>query len=201
MPYKPRSANVSLGAQRLGHLRRADGLQGSARGPRTGLTREVCGVVSGHRRAEQCLAAPRADPVITDAIGIPKEATGPMRVASFDSAPKMTTNTGTELRVLLDTTDGGQGRMSLATETLKPGQHTTPHWHDRLEEIYYIVAGEGRMEIGPEARPVKAGDAILIPICRTHCLHNIGDTDLVVLCPVSPPWYEDDYCVGEDTNE
>ena len=57
------------------------------------------------------------------------------------------------------------------------------------------------MEIGADAGPVGAGDAILIPIRRVHCLHNTGDVDLVVLCPVSPPWYEDDYRVGGEACE
>ena len=122
-----------------------------------------------------------------------------MVVANADTASAMTTASGTELRVLLDTTRKGQGRVSLAMETLEPGQHTEPHWHTHLEEIYYILTGRGRMEIGNEAREVEPGDAILIPINQVHCLHNIGGDDLVLLCVVSPPWYpKDHHPVRED---
>ncbi len=124
-----------------------------------------------------------------------------MIISSVDSAPVSITDTGSEIRVLLDTTRGGQGRLSLAVETLKPGQSTAPHWHANLEEVYFIVAGRGRMEIGAEARAVIAGDAILIPINRVHCLRNTGNEDLVILCPVSPPWVPEDYRVDEVDDE
>ena len=130
-----------------------------------------------------------------------KEASHLMVIAKADDAMAMSTDTGTELRVLLDTTRAGQGRLSLAMETLGPGQHTVPHWHAHLEEIYYIVTGAGRMEIGTETCEVRAGDAILIPLYLTHCLHNTGDSDLVLLCPVSPPWYADDFRVEEGTHD
>jgi mannose-6-phosphate isomerase-like protein (cupin superfamily) len=116
-----------------------------------------------------------------------------MIVVSADAVIAQTTDSGTELRVLLDTTDFGQGRMSLAMETLRPGQHTVPHWHEELEEIYYILQGRGRMAIADEVRDVSVGDAVLIPLRAVHCLHNTGDQDLVLLCPVSPPWYPEDY--------
>jgi mannose-6-phosphate isomerase-like protein (cupin superfamily)/GNAT superfamily N-acetyltransferase len=114
-------------------------------------------------------------------------------ITSADAAAVTLSASGTEIRELLTTTALGQGRMSLAMETLKPGQYTTLHWHDHLEEIYYILKGQGGLKIGDEARKVKAGDAILIPIRHVHCLHNTGDDDLVLLCAVSPPWYPEDY--------
>jgi mannose-6-phosphate isomerase-like protein (cupin superfamily) len=114
-------------------------------------------------------------------------------VVSTDAAAVIATDVGSELRELLDTAEGGQGRMSLATETLFPGHHTQPHWHAQVEEIYYILQGEGRMEIGSEACAVRAGDAILIPLHRMHCLHNTGAGPLVLLCPCSPPWTALDY--------
>ncbi|MBE9507090.1 MAG: cupin domain-containing protein [Chloroflexi bacterium] len=115
-----------------------------------------------------------------------------MIVTNANTVPAIATASGTQIRVLLDTTGEGQGRMSLAMETLKPGQQVAPHWHTHLEEIYYILKGQGRMEIGDEAREVGIGDVILIPVNETHCLYNTGDDDLVLLCTVSPPWYPED---------
>jgi mannose-6-phosphate isomerase-like protein (cupin superfamily)/GNAT superfamily N-acetyltransferase len=121
-------------------------------------------------------------------------------VVSADVAPGVTSESGTEIRVLLDSTARGQGRMSLAMETLKPGQHTAPHWHEHIEEIYYILQGQGRMEIGSEAREVRAGDTILIPTKHVHCLFNTGSDNLILLCAVSPPWYPEDlHLVEEET--
>ena len=125
-----------------------------------------------------------------------------MLIANASAAPATTTESGTELRVLLDTTEKGRGRMSLAVESFRPRQHTLPHWHSDVEEIYYVVQGQGRMEIGDEARQVHCGDAILIPVGEAHCLHNIGEDDLILLCAVSPPWYPGDHhSVEEIENE
>jgi mannose-6-phosphate isomerase-like protein (cupin superfamily) len=120
-----------------------------------------------------------------------------MVTVNVDAVPVITTETGTQLRVLMDTTEGGQGHLSLAMESLGPGQHTTPHYHTDLEEIYYVVTGTGTMQIGAETRPVRAGDAILIPLHEVHCLRNTGDVTLDLLCPTSPPWCADDYRIEE----
>ncbi|OQY22778.1 MAG: hypothetical protein B6I34_05445 [Anaerolineaceae bacterium 4572_32.1] len=114
-------------------------------------------------------------------------------IANANTTAPMIGESGTEIRELLNTTEIGQGRMSLALETLKPGQHTLAHWHDHIEEIYYIIKGQGHIEIGDQARDVQAGDAVLIPLNRVHCLYNTGNGDLVLLCAVSPPWYPKDH--------
>ena len=46
---------------------------------------------------------------------------------------------------------------------MPPGASTTPHYHPRTEEIYYVVEGTGRMQVGDELREVRPGDAVAIP--------------------------------------
>ena len=38
-----------------------------------------------------------------------------------------------------------------------------PHYHEKHTEIYYILEGEGFIELDGEKTPVKPGTAILIP--------------------------------------
>jgi mannose-6-phosphate isomerase-like protein (cupin superfamily) len=38
-----------------------------------------------------------------------------------------------------------------------------PHYHEKHTEIYYILAGEGFIELDGKQTPVKTGTAILIP--------------------------------------
>jgi mannose-6-phosphate isomerase-like protein (cupin superfamily) len=48
------------------------------------------------------------------------------------------------------------------------------HYHKRLTEIYYILEGEGGMELDGELYPVKPGDAILIkPGCRHRAVGKL----------------------------
>jgi len=37
-----------------------------------------------------------------------------------------------------------------------------------MEEIYYIITGQGRMQVGDEICEVKPGDAVHIPIGQFH---------------------------------
>ncbi len=48
-------------------------------------------------------------------------------------------------------------------------------------EIYYILSGEGVMQMNGETFPVKAGDAILTLPGSSHGLKQTGEEDLVLL--------------------
>jgi mannose-6-phosphate isomerase-like protein (cupin superfamily) len=48
------------------------------------------------------------------------------------------------------------------------------HYHKRLTEIYYILEGEGEMELDGQRHPVGPGDAILIkPLCRHRAIGQL----------------------------
>ena len=79
-------------------------------------------------------------------------------------------------------------------DRLPPGAATTPHYHPRTEEIYYILRGEGLMQIDHERRQVGPGDAIAIPPGCKHQITNTGTETLVFLCCCAPPYrHEDTY--------
>jgi quercetin dioxygenase-like cupin family protein len=48
------------------------------------------------------------------------------------------------------------------------------HYHKRMTEMYYILDGEGEMELDGQRHPVRAGDAILIkPGCRHRAIGRL----------------------------
>jgi mannose-6-phosphate isomerase-like protein (cupin superfamily) len=48
------------------------------------------------------------------------------------------------------------------------------HYHKRLTEIYYILEGDGEMELDDERHAVRTGDAILIkPLCRHRAIGRL----------------------------
>ena len=75
----------------------------------------------------------------------------------------------------------------LATARLTPGRRIEPHI-DPMEEIYFIMNGEGEMGVDEEKRNVVPGDAIWIPTGSSHGLANTGNEDLVILVIASPVW-------------
>ncbi len=88
---------------------------------------------------------------------------------------------------------------SVARARVKPG--VTTRWH-RLRgtaERYYIVSGQGLVEVGAlSPRAVNAGDIVLIPsMCRQR-ITNTGVEDLVFLAICTPRFSNDAY---EDIEE
>jgi mannose-6-phosphate isomerase-like protein (cupin superfamily) len=55
------------------------------------------------------------------------------------------------------------------------------HYHKRLTEIYYILAGEGTMELDGERHAVQPGDAILI---KPGCRHRAVGRLRVIVVPI-----------------
>jgi len=58
-----------------------------------------------------------------------------------------------------------------------------PHYHEKHTEIYYILEGEGFIELDGEQTPVKPGTAILIPPGVRH--RTLGKIRLLNV-PVPP---------------
>jgi mannose-6-phosphate isomerase-like protein (cupin superfamily) len=108
-----------------------------------------------------------------------------------DSTPFMTKD-GSEIRSILDRTNSSAVNQSLAEATLPPGGATEAHCHPRTEEIYYILRGQGVMQVGEAARPVGPGDGILIPPQRVHQIRNTAAEPLVFLCCCAPPYSHED---------
>ena len=100
---------------------------------------------------------------------------------------------GSEIRPLIDRTTAPITQCSLAEELLPPGASVTPHHHEVLEEVYYILEGEGIMRIGDEEQAVGAGDAVYIPTHRRHTLTNTGPAPMRILLVCGPAFYFDDH--------
>lgn len=115
-----------------------------------------------------------------------------MDVQNIDRVPAFTTKDGSEIRELLAARNSAIRHQSLAEARLPPGAATTPHFHPRTEEIYYILIGNGRMQIGGELRDVGPGDAIAIPPGAKHQITNTGAEVLKFLCCCAPGYEHDD---------
>ncbi len=69
----------------------------------------------------------------------------------------------------------------------QPMAHVTAHSHARQEQIYYILEGEGLMEIAGERTVVRPQTTIFLPPGVEHAIHNTGTVDLVFLVITTPP--------------
>lgn len=61
--------------------------------------------------------------------------------------------------------------LVLSSTDLNPTMSTSGHSHKGQEEIYYIVSGSGRMELGDKTINIKENDVILIEDGVFHRVH------------------------------
>jgi mannose-6-phosphate isomerase-like protein (cupin superfamily) len=110
-----------------------------------------------------------------------------MKVTSVDSVEAFVTKDGSTIRELHHTEV-----QSLAEATLEVEQATERHYHRVTEEIYFVLKGQGKMEVDGETTYVRPGDAVLIPPGAWHTLENNGTSELRILCCCAPPYSHDD---------
>jgi len=102
---------------------------------------------------------------------------------------------GSEIRELMHPDHHASRKQSLAEASVYPGQETLLHKHVRTEELYHITAGRGLMTLGEERFTVAVGDTVCIAPGTSHCISNIGDEPLRILCCCTPPYSHDDTVV------
>ncbi|MCP4482698.1 MAG: cupin domain-containing protein [bacterium] len=83
---------------------------------------------------------------------------------------------------------------SLAYAEVKRGQVTKLHALSS-SEVYYIIAGNGKMYIDDEVADVSMGDTIYIPSNSQQSIENIGESVLSFICIVDPAWRIEDESV------
>ena len=115
-----------------------------------------------------------------------------MIVLNVSSQKPFTTRDGSRIRSILDRSNAPVFNQSLAEASLPPGSATERHYHKQSEEFYFVLEGEGTMEIDGETKPVAVGDAILIPPGAWHQIK--ASSGLRFLCCCAPPYsHEDTY--------
>ena len=121
-----------------------------------------------------------------------------MNVINRNSVEEFITKDGSVIREILAPANSSLKLQSLAEATLAPGQATERHRHVKTEEIYYVLNGEGLMEVGEEKRRIGPGDAVAIGPGSEHRLANTGNADMVFLCCCSPAYTHEDTVMTRD---
>ena len=114
-----------------------------------------------------------------------------MEVVSYRTLEPFTTKDGSTIRELFGLAVGAGENQSLAEATLQPGQATERHFHSESEEIYFVLEGEGDMELDGAGRRIVPGDAVLIPPGAWHQV-RAGTEPLHFLCCCAPPYRHED---------
>ncbi len=125
--------------------------------------------------------------------------------------PDATAPDGSEIRLLADARHAAT-RSSLVEVTLPAGQVSRPVYHRTVEEIWYVLEGEGQVwrcpPPGPNAnadaasvpsQAVSPGDALVIPVGWRFQFAAASGAPLRFLCHTTPPWPGEDEAVAAET--
>lgn len=119
--------------------------------------------------------------------------------------PDATAPDGSEIRLLADARHAAS-RSSMVEVTLPAGQVSRPVYHRTVEEIWYVLEGEGQVwrcppgeaSAGPgpleepQPQPVSPGDALVIPTGWRFQFAAAPGAALRFLCHTTPPWPGED---------
>ncbi len=76
---------------------------------------------------------------------------------------------------------------------LPAGTSEGRHRHAGLEEIYYVLNGNGQVEVNGTTAAIKKGDAVPVYLSEIHAFHNNGseDLDLMIIGIATQKWVLD----------
>jgi len=69
-------------------------------------------------------------------------------------------------------------RLNVTHVRIRPGETVPAHTHHDEDQIYYVVTGEGFVELDGARTDVGAGSAVMIPLGTEHLITNTGSEPL-----------------------
>ena len=87
-------------------------------------------------------------------------------------------------------TPADQTRVSISHLRINESRE---HYHKVLEEVYFVLKGEGVMVLNGERFPIAEGDAVVVRPGVRH--HSEGEIEVLIIC--CPP-FEDGDCYFDD---
>lgn len=69
--------------------------------------------------------------------------------------------------------------LTAGVAELAPGEHLARHWHEAAE-VYLVVGGDGVVDLGGDALPVRADSTVFVPGGEVHGIRNTGSSTLTV---------------------
>jgi mannose-6-phosphate isomerase-like protein (cupin superfamily) len=86
----------------------------------------------------------------------------------------------------------GTTRLWLGLSEIDPGSSSNLQSHES-EEIFYVVSGQGVVEVDGESQQLEAGSVVFVPSGARHRLRNRGSGTLRVVCAAAPAFERGDF--------
>lgn len=93
--------------------------------------------------------------------------------------------------------NGGSEQIWAGLSEIDEGSSSNRHSHPN-EEIFYVIAGEGEIEVADVLHRVEAGSAVRIPPDAPHRIFNRGRGQMRVFCAASPAFDREAFGAAHD---
>ncbi len=90
----------------------------------------------------------------------------------------------------VDALNGGSPDLVMGYEDVAPGQAIAAHRHEVADEIIFVHAGSGVVELGARATPFSTGATLYIPKHVRVAVRNTGTVPLSIAFVFSRPGFE-----------
>jgi mannose-6-phosphate isomerase-like protein (cupin superfamily) len=91
---------------------------------------------------------------------------------------------------MIEDGSGTAHRLAVAVLTVPPGTDgPPPHWHQKHDETFYVIAGVARFNVGETQHDAPAGTFVSVPIGAEHTFANPGNEPAIILNTFTPDLY------------
>lgn len=95
----------------------------------------------------------------------------------------------------------GAQHLSMCRMECPPGATVRPvHAHRDIEELVYILEGQGEAWVEGEVASFRAGDVVLFPANARHVVRNTGSGTLAAACFFAPATRAESYVLCDDVD-
>ncbi len=75
----------------------------------------------------------------------------------------------------------GSRNLTILVQNYRPGGFHEPHSHSDVEQVFFVLEGEGQFMLNDEWFDVKTGDVIYAPTNTSHAARNNSEDTLVII--------------------
>ena len=94
---------------------------------------------------------------------------------------------GRDVKVFIGTDRFDSDHMTVGLTEVAPQTDMTPHTHDDMEEIIFIIEGQGEAIVGDSVEKLEPLTAVKFPIGISHVVKNPSEVPLRFVFCFNPP--------------
>lgn len=116
-----------------------------------------------------------------------------MSVYRWDTMGILEDGCGGLIYKIIDRETSSLASIEISMCVFAPNEIAMRHYHKNMEEAYFVVEGEGEIELVDERIKIRTGDCVAIPRLAVHRINNTSSKDVLRFLSInSPSWQEDD---------